>query len=101
MTLEQYYWLPDDADPDNPNGYDPGKPGLDGTGHGRWVLNDLEYKTARTSNAGSYVFKGVSTYVADPNAPKTVREEDKAKYLAGYRVRIDRDNLKLVTRDWG
>ena len=42
VTLEQYYWLPDDAKTDDPANYDPGTPGKDGTGQGRWVLNDLE-----------------------------------------------------------
>ncbi|MEE0706285.1 MAG: PASTA domain-containing protein, partial [Adlercreutzia sp.] len=94
VTLEQYYWRPN-----NPDAYN--ADGVNAAGDGQWVLNDLEYKTARTSNAGSYIFKGVSTYVADPEAGKTVREEDKAKYIAGYRIRIDRDNLKSVTKDWG
>ena len=61
VTLEQYYWLPDDAKTDDPANYDPGTPGKDGTGQGRWVLNDLEYKTTRSTSAGSYIFKGVST----------------------------------------
>ncbi len=102
VTLEQYYWLPSDASGpvEGSDGYNAGT--ANGTyGKGRWVLNDLEYKTTTSSSSGSYIFKGVSTYVVDPNAPKTVAEEDKTKYLAGYRVRIDRDDLKLVTRDFG
>ena len=99
VTLEQYFWKPNDASAGDGT-YNPGS--MDNTSvGGRWVLSDLEYKTTVSSSSGSYIFKGVSTYVADPSAPPTVEEEEKGRYLAGYRVRIDLDALKGVTGDWG
>ncbi len=94
VTLEQYWW--------NPNAR--------GTGKGAWQLvertrkfNRLtqewewapkEHATRITNNAGQYVFAGLPTYVPDPlDTDLDKMDDDKVKYLAGYRLRIDRTRI--------
>ncbi|MCR2036205.1 hypothetical protein NSA09_11880, partial [Adlercreutzia mucosicola] len=102
VTLEQYWWNPDAL----------------GTGAGAWQLVDKEvvkndetgerewrdkqHKTRMTNQAGQYVFAGLSTYVVDPlDTDLDKMDDEKKKYLAGYRLRIDRSNMLTLNTNWG
>ena len=102
VSLEQYWWNPDAM----------------GTGRGAWQLVNREhvrdlttgewywrsarFKTRVTNQAGQYVFAGLSTYVVDPTDDDPDKMDDeKKKYLAGYRLRIDSANLLPLTTNWG
>lgn len=100
VCLEQYWWKPRNYNElrANPNA----KP----SDYGSWeqVPAAKQPKTTveTTTPSGQYVFKGVSTYVADPEDDTPGKTEDeKLKFLAGYRLRIDRATLATHARDWG
>ncbi len=96
VTLEQYWW--------RPNGHETGTDGIDGA----WVPVPEDRMSERlkasltqtTTPSGSYMFKGIPTYVPDPEASPNIKDEDKKKYLAGYRLRIDRELLRGLSADW-
>src|SRR5699024_7229535 len=70
---------------------------------GEWELvPDQEPLRAETTMVtGEYVFKSIPTYVADPNADPSNPEDDRRKFLADYRLRIDQSALAALERDWG
>ena len=51
--------------------------------------------------AGTYLFRDVSTYVIDPRDKRTgIGDDYKTKRLAGYRLRIDQDDLNALDEDY-
>lgn len=85
LTAEQYWW--------NPN--------ANGAGRGGWSLTNREFPTEVTNNAGVYVFKGLATYVVDPLDDTPGKPDDmKDRYLAGYRLRIDAEDVASLPDMW-
>ena len=100
VSLEQWWWKPSNYDAMRAN------PDMTPSADGAWVKvpSSQQPKTTveTTTPSGQYVFKGVSTYVADPEDTTSGKTEDeKLKFLAGYRLRIDRATLATHARDWG
>src|SRR5699024_11137674 len=90
VTLETYWWNPD----------------KDGGAGWEQLVDPATKKpvlqTQITSASGLYLFRDVPTYVADPLGKQPDLDEDqKNKYLAGYRLRIAEGDLANLTTDWG
>ena len=78
VTLEQYWW---DSSANN--------------GSGAWRVNEQEpVRTVKTNDAGTYVFKTATAY--ELPATSAASDAQASFALAGYRVRIDRDDLDAL-----
>ena len=58
-----------------------------------------EAYTGDAATAGTYLFRDVRTYVIDPRDTRKVDDDYKTKRLAGYRLRIDQDDLNALGVD--
>lgn len=86
VKLEQYYYDPDDTTWKAVSNQTPLKFDISGTKGG----------------PGQYLVRDAKTYVVDPyDTDPNKTDDQKRKYLAGYRLRIDAADLQGHERDWG
>ena len=73
-------------------------------GEFRWQLypgDELrEAYTGDAAAAGTYLFRDVSSYVVDPRDTRNLDNDYKTKRLAGYRLRIDQEDLNALDEDY-
>ena len=86
VTAEQYWWNPEGGS----------------SGRGCWEASpNWTWRTQVTNQAGHYVFKSLPISVVDPlNTAPDLYVDDRPKFLAGYRLRIDRSDAAALPQTW-